>query len=50
MFLPFSFPLTLLVFISSMVTFLVTLARNLIHPMSDPYGTAVLGSLRLLFV
>lgn len=48
MFLPFSFQLTLLVFITSLVTFLVTLARNIIHPMSDPYGAAILSAVRIL--
>lgn len=51
MFLPFAFPLSLLVFITSVLAFLATFARHIIHPLSDPYGAVALASasLRILF-
>ncbi len=51
MLLPFAFPLSLFVFITSVVAFLVTFARHIIHPLSDPYGAVAFASasLRILF-
>lgn len=45
---PFTLPLNLLVFIASIVAFLVTVARYIIPPLTDPYGAAM-TFLRILF-